>query len=54
MPNCETRTDRLAEANDLRGVIDLADFDDADKLGEGKRWWAAQRAARLAQTRIMI
>lgn len=27
---------RLAEANDLRGVIDLADFNDADKLGRGK------------------
>src|SRR5215210_6454872 len=27
---------RLAEANDLRGVIDIADFNDADKLGKGK------------------
>lgn len=27
---------RLAEANDLRGVIDVADFNDADKLGKGK------------------
>jgi len=27
---------RLAEANDLRGVIDVADFNDADKLGRGK------------------
>ena len=27
---------RLAEANDLRGVIDLADFNDPDKLGSGK------------------
>ncbi len=27
---------RMAEANDLRGVIDVADFNDADKLGRGK------------------
>lgn len=27
---------KLAEANDLRGVIDLADFNDPDKLGRGK------------------
>ena len=26
----------LAKANDLKGVIDVADFDNADKLGEGK------------------
>ncbi len=27
---------RLAAANDLKGVIDVADFDDPDKLGRGK------------------
>ena len=27
---------RLAEANDLNGVIDVADFNDEDKLGSGK------------------
>jgi type I restriction enzyme M protein len=27
---------RLAEANELKGVIDVADFDDPDKLGKGK------------------
>jgi type I restriction enzyme M protein len=27
---------RLAEANDLKGVIDVADFNDSDKLGSGK------------------
>lgn len=27
---------KLAEANDLRGVIDVADFNDSAKLGEGK------------------
>jgi type I restriction enzyme M protein len=27
---------RLAEANDLKDVIDVADFNDADKLGKGK------------------
>ena len=27
---------RLAEANDLKGVIDVADFNDGDKLGAGK------------------
>jgi type I restriction enzyme M protein len=27
---------RLAGANDLTGVIDVADFNDADKLGKGK------------------
>src|SRR5947209_6101985 len=27
---------RLAEANKLKGVTDLADFNDADKLGKGK------------------
>jgi type I restriction enzyme M protein len=27
---------RLADANDLKGVIDVADFNDADKLGKGK------------------
>lgn len=26
----------LAEANDLKGIIDLADFNDPDKLGKGK------------------
>src|SRR5438093_4585606 len=27
---------RLAEANDLKGVIDVADFNDDDKLGKGQ------------------
>src|SRR5664280_857920 len=27
---------RLAEANDLKGVIDMADFNDPGKLGQGK------------------
>ena len=27
---------KLAEANDLKGVIDVADFNDEDKLGSGK------------------
>jgi type I restriction enzyme M protein len=27
---------KLADANDLKGVIDVADFNDADKLGRGK------------------
>ncbi|MGN0921144.1 MAG: N-6 DNA methylase, partial [Cellvibrio sp.] len=27
---------QLAEANDLKGVIDVADFNDEDKLGKGK------------------
>lgn len=27
---------RLAEANDLKGVIDVADFNDPEKLGKGK------------------
>jgi type I restriction enzyme M protein len=27
---------RLADANNLKGVIDVADFNDADKLGKGK------------------
>src|SRR5690349_20903448 len=27
---------KLAAANDLRGVIDVADFNDPDKLGKGK------------------
>ncbi len=27
---------KLAEANDLKGVIDVADFNEADKLGKGK------------------
>lgn len=27
---------RLAEENDLRGVIDIVDFNDEDKLGKGK------------------
>ena len=27
---------KLAEANELKGVIDVADFNDADKLGKGK------------------
>ena len=26
----------LAEENDLKGVIDVADFNDEDKLGKGK------------------
>lgn len=27
----------LAEENELKGVIDVADFNDEDKLGKGKR-----------------
>lgn len=27
---------KLAEANDLKGIIDVADFNDSDKLGSGK------------------
>ena len=27
---------KLAQSNDLKGVIDVADFNDADKLGKGK------------------
>lgn len=27
---------KLAEANELKGVIDIADFNDEDKLGKGK------------------
>src|SRR5450432_685768 len=27
---------KLAEANELKGVIDVADFNDADKLGKGR------------------
>ncbi len=27
---------KLAEPNDLKGVIDVADFNDSDKLGKGK------------------
>src|SRR5712691_10897301 len=27
---------KLAEVNDLKGVIDVADFNDEDKLGKGK------------------
>lgn len=27
---------RLAEANELKGIIDVADFNDADRLGKGK------------------
>lgn len=27
---------QIAEANDLKGVIDVADFNDEDKLGKGK------------------
>src|SRR6201993_3836282 len=27
---------KLAEANELKGVIDVADFNDTDKLGKGK------------------
>jgi type I restriction enzyme M protein len=30
---------RLAEANDLRGIIDNAHFNDENKLGKGKEWW---------------
>ncbi len=29
---------KLAEANTLRGVIDVADFNDEDKLGKGKEY----------------
>jgi type I restriction enzyme M protein len=27
---------RIAEENDLKGIIDVADFNDSDKLGKGK------------------
>ena len=33
---CNKIIAKLAEANDLKGVIDIADFNDADKLGKGK------------------
>ena len=28
---------KLAEVNDLKGVVDVADFNDEDKLGKGKK-----------------
>ncbi|GCE20939.1 hypothetical protein KDK_47390 [Dictyobacter kobayashii] len=41
---------RLAESNNLKGVIDVADFNDSDKLGKGKEcssasltWWESLR-----------
>ncbi len=34
--NINTIIATLAEANDLKGIIDVADFDDDDKLGKGK------------------
>src|SRR5215210_3261947 len=36
---------RLAEANDLKGVIDVADFNDDDKLGTGREM--VERLSRL-------
>jgi type I restriction enzyme M protein len=36
---------RLAEANDLKGVIDVADFNDDDKLGSGREM--VERLSRL-------
>lgn len=38
---------KLAEANGLRGVIDLADFNDEDKLGKGDEM--VQRVSRLVK-----
>ena len=32
---------RLAEANDLKGVIDVADFNDPTNWGRARRWWTA-------------
>lgn len=36
---------RLAEANDLKGVIDVADFNDEAKLGRAARWWIGCRGS---------
>jgi type I restriction enzyme M protein len=33
---CNKIIAKLAEANELKGVIDIADFNDSDKLGKGK------------------
>ena len=38
---------KLAEANDLKGVIDVADFNDADKLGRGKEMGGSRLQPRL-------
>ena len=35
---------RLAEANDLKGVIDQADFADEGKLGAAKKCWIGSRS----------
>ena len=37
---------KLADANDLKGVIDVADFNDADKLGKQMKY-ASTRGARF-------
>jgi len=46
---------KLAEANDLKGVIDVADFNGADKLGKGKemvdRLWSSTSSFHLVERR---
>jgi type I restriction enzyme M protein len=41
---------KLAATNDLTGVIDVADFNDADKLGRGKEWWIVSRTSSRSST----
>ena len=48
---------KLAEANDLKGVIDEADFNDEDKLGRARKcrtacpsWWRSLTLSTSAPT----
>jgi type I restriction enzyme M protein len=45
---------RLAEANDLKGVIDVADFNDEDKLGGGKDMVDRERRGLLVMSRSAV
>jgi type I restriction enzyme M protein len=36
---------KLAEVNGLKGVIDVADFNDDDKLGKARSWWTASQTS---------
>ena len=44
---------KLAEANDLKGVIDVADFNDATSSAKVRRWWIACPIS-LASSTVLI
>jgi type I restriction enzyme M protein len=44
---------KLAEANNLKGVIDIADFNDDGKSARARRWWTASPISSPSSTTLL-